>query len=157
MQLYQVTPWEGSQPGWHRTLSEAHADAKLAFKGSSAGRDVRIRLYDYPADQQVVCDLFNGIRPDGTLKRVWRLTPRGGLFELSLDGTEPEDDHPPFAERMLDYEGPHIQQEKSDERATGSAVGPDVDPVRGRRSESRQVPSAKEFWDNLERTRKGKT
>lgn len=90
MQLYEVLKYEGGQAGWSRTLSEAHADAKL----SSDKASVRIRLYDYPADQQAVCGLFNGVRPDGTLKRMWRLTARGGLQELGLDGKEPETSEP---------------------------------------------------------------
>lgn len=85
MHLYEVHSYEGAQPAWHRTLSEAHADAKL----SASRADVSIMLRDYPSDQATVCGLFNGIRPEGKPLRRWKLTTRGGLREVPVDGTEP--------------------------------------------------------------------
>jgi hypothetical protein len=85
MQLYEVTRYEGGDAGWRRTLSEAHSEAKE----SAVRLEARIRLFDFQADQQAVCGLFNGVRPDGTLKRMWRLTIRGGLQELSIETGEP--------------------------------------------------------------------
>lgn len=102
MHLYEVHSYEGAQPGWHRTLGEAHADAKL----SSSRDDVSITLRDYPSDQATICGLFNGIFPSGKELRRWKLTPRGGLREVPVSGKEQEPEHQAFAERALDYEAP---------------------------------------------------
>lgn len=91
MQLYEVHSYEGGQPSWHRTLAEAHADAKL----SSDRANVSITLRDYPSDQATFCGLFNGIRPEGKTLRRWKLTPKGGLQEVPVGG-EPEE--PPKGE-----------------------------------------------------------
>ena len=87
--LYEVHSYEDTTvPHWHRTLAEAHADAKLSTDRPAAS----ITLRDYPNDQAVFCGLFNGIRPEGKALRRWKLTPKGGLREVPADGHELSDD-----------------------------------------------------------------
>lgn len=87
MRLYEVTRFEGAQPGWSRTLTEAHKDAKLIPKDMRA--EARIVLKDYPINHHTVTGLFNGVVPEGTPVRQWRLNARGALRELAFGEKPP--------------------------------------------------------------------
>lgn len=83
MQLYEVHSPSGGT-AWRRTQSEAHEHAKLGLPRE----EVSITLRDYPSDQATFCTLFNGGYPEGKAVKRWKLTAKGGLHEVPVDGLE---------------------------------------------------------------------
>lgn len=82
MRLYEITRFEDdAHVSWTRTLDEAHRLAKQ-LTVPQARHEARIVLKDYTVDHKGVVLLFNGVHPQGTPIRQWRLNARGALREL---------------------------------------------------------------------------
>lgn len=85
MQAYRITT-DGAcvtVQDMFRTTREHARMAALSQIPKLYHEQVRIELVEFQTDQQTLCELLEGERPELQVKRTWYLTPRGGLKEIA--------------------------------------------------------------------------
>jgi hypothetical protein len=85
VQAYQIDKYPGQPPVWAADILAVKSELKVV--PADARHEVRVLLVDVDTSKRSVVDILNGLIPQGTVLRKWRIGgARGGkLIEMSVE------------------------------------------------------------------------